>query len=361
VATRTRATSRVRRGGPRRPHPVLLASRPHDIDAEASALVDLLDDALAHGTEAITLEVNGRAVALTNLTKRYFPQGGPGAQCKGDLLRYYLAVAPVILPHLAERPVVLTRYPDGAGSKGFYVQRAPEHRPSWVATCTPSRATSTERTVLRIEDAATLAWVANLGAIELHPWYARCPAPTKPDYLVIDLDPTEGARFEKVRSAALHVKEALDAWRLPAFIKTSGATGLHLYVPIVRGPTQREVHAVARDLATAIASRHPRLFTTEYRIANRPRGTVLLDFNQNSPGHTLAGVYSARPTPSATVSTPLHWSELREGAVPRDFTLVTVPMRLSQRADPWSRAELDRARVDLLAWREEVLGVRRAS
>jgi len=361
MARRVRATSRARRGGPRRPHPVLLASRPHAIDAEASALVDLLDDALAHGTDAITLDVGGHAVGLTHLTKRYFPQGGPGAQCKGDLLRYYLAVAPVILPHLAERPVVLTRYPDGAGSKGFYVQRAPEHRPSWVATCTPTRATSKERTVLRIDNAATLAWVANLGAIELHPWYARCSAPTKPDYLVIDLDPTEGTRFEKVRAAALHVKEALDAWGLPAFIKTSGATGLHLYVPIVRGPTQREVHGVARDLATAIAARHRRLFTTEYRIANRPRGTVLLDFNQNSPGHTLAGVYSARPTPSATVSTPLRWSELREGAVPRDFTLVTVPMRLSQRGDPWSRPELDRARVDLPAWREGVIGVRRAS
>jgi len=361
MARSTRATSRARRGGPRRPHPVLLASRPHTADAETSALVDLLDDALAHGTEAITLDVNGHAVALTNLTKRYFPQGGPGAQCKGDLLRYYLAVAPVILPHLAERPVVLTRYPDGARAKGFYVQRAPEHRPPWVATCTPTRATSKERTVLRVDNAATLAWVANLGAIELHPWYARCSAPTQPDYLVIDLDPTEGARFEKVRAAALHVKEALDAWGLPAFIKTSGATGLHLYVPIVRGPTQREVHAVARDLATAIGSRHRRVFTTEYRIANRPRGTVLLDFNQNSPGHTLAGVYSARPTPSATVSTPLRWSELREGAVPRDFTLVTVPMRLSQYGDPWSRAELDRARVDLLAWREEVMGVRRAS
>jgi bifunctional non-homologous end joining protein LigD len=361
MATRTRATSRARRGGPRRPHPVLLASRPHPIDADASALVDLLDDALAHGTEALTLDVGGYAVALTNLTKRYFPQGGPGAQNKGDLLRYYLAVAPVILPHLAERPVVLTRYPDGAGSKGFYVQRAPEHRPSWVATCTPTRATSRERTVLRVENAATLAWVANLGAIELHPWYARCSAPTKPDYLVIDLDPTEGTRFEKVRAAALHVKDALDAWGLPSFIKTSGASGLHLYVPIVRGPTQREVHGVARDLATAIASRHRRVFTTEYRIANRPRGTVLLDFNQNSPGHTLAGVYSARPTPSAAVSTPLQWSELREGAVPRDFTLVTVPLRLSHRTDPWSRAEQDRARVDLLVWRQEVLGVRRAS
>jgi bifunctional non-homologous end joining protein LigD len=361
MAKRTRATSRARRGGPRRPHPVLLASRPATSDAETSALVDLLDDALAHGTEGITIDADGRAVTLTNLTKRYFPLGGPGAQCKGDLLRYYLAVAPVILPHLGERPVVLTRFPDGVGGKGFYVQRAPEQRPSWVDTCTTSIKPPKELTYLRIENVAALAWVANLGAIELHPWYARCSAPTKPDYLVVDLDPTEGTRFDKVRSAALHVKEALDAWGLPAFIKTSGATGLHVYVPIERGPTQREVHGVARDLAMAIASRYPRVFTTEYRIANRPRGTVLLDFNQNSAGHTLAGSYSARPTSSATVSTPIGWNELRDGAVPRDFTLVTVPMRLSQRGDPWARAELDRARVDLLAWREGVLGVKRAS
>jgi bifunctional non-homologous end joining protein LigD len=143
-------------------------------------------------------------------------------------------------------------------------------------------------------------------------------------------------------------------------VKTSGATGLHLFVPIVRGPTQREVHAVARDLAIAIAARDPRLFTTEYRIANRPRGTVLLDFNQNSAGHTLAGAYSARPTPSATVSTPLAWSELRAGAVPRDFTLVTVPLRLSQQEDPWSARQLDRARVDLMRWRSTMMGERRA-
>jgi bifunctional non-homologous end joining protein LigD len=120
------------------------------------------------------------------------------------------------------------------------------------------------------------------------------------------------------------------------------------------------VHAVARDLALAIAARDPRLFTTEYRIANRPRGTVLLDFNQNSAGHTLAGAYSARPTASATVSTPLDWGELRAGAVPRDFTLVTVPLRLSQREDPWSPRQLDRARVDLMRWRSTMLGERRA-
>ena len=343
----------TRRAAPRRPHPVLLASRPEGPDAEASALVDLLDDALAHGTEALSIDVDGRSVALTNLTKRYFPQGGPGAQTKGDMLRYYLAVAPVILPHMAERPVVLTRYPDGAGAKGFYVQRAPEQRPPWVTTCTTSIKPPKELTFLRIESTAALAWTANLGAIEMHPWYARCSAPTKPDFLVIDLDPQEGARFEKVRAAAMHVKDALDAWGLPAFIKTSGKSGLHLYVPIVRGPTQREVHAVARDVAIAIAARHPRLFTTEYRVANRPRGTVLLDFNQNSAGHTLAGAYSVRPTPSATVSTPITWAELLEGAVPRDFTIVTVPMRLAQRGDAWE-SMADR-RINLTAWREGVM------
>jgi bifunctional non-homologous end joining protein LigD len=335
---------------------VLLASRPEAPDAEASALVDLIDDALAHGTEGLTIDADGQAVTLTNLTKRYFPQGGPGAQTKGDLLRYYLAVAPVILPHLSERPVVLTRYPDGAAAKGFYVQRAPEHRPDWITTCTTSIKPPKEMTYLRIESTAMLAWVANLGAIELHPWYSRCSAPTKPDFLVIDLDPVEGTRFEKVRTAAQHVKEALDAWSLPAFIKTSGATGLHLFVPIERGPSQREVHEVARDIAVAIAARHPRLFTTEYRIARRPRGTVLLDFNQNSAGHTLAGAYSVRPTSAATVSTPLEWTDIADGAVPRDFTIVTVPLRLSQRDDPWRAARLDSLRVDLLDWRERLLG-----
>jgi bifunctional non-homologous end joining protein LigD len=318
-----------------------------------SALVELLDDALEHGTDAMSIDVGGRAVTLSNLTKRYFPRGAPRARTKGDMVRYYLAVAPAILPHLAERPVVLTRYPDGAGTKGFYVQRAPEQRPTWVTTCTTSIKPPKQLTFLRIESAATLAWVANLGAIELHPWYARCSAPKKPDFLVIDLDPQEGARFEKVRTAALYVKDAFDAWDLSAFIKTSGKSGLHLYVPIVRGPTQREVHAVARDLAIAIAARQSRLFTTEYRIANRPRGTVLLDFNQNAAGHTLVGAYSVRPTPTATVSAPITWDELGDGAVPRDFTIATVPARLAQRGDPW--VDLADRRVDLMQWRKGLM------
>src|SRR4029079_14048937 len=129
MTTRTGRPTGRRRA---RPHPVLLASRPEGPDAEASALVDLLDDALAHGTDAMAIDADGQSVALTNLTKRYFPQGGPGAQTKGDMLRYYVAVAPVILPHLAERPVVLTRYPDGAGTKGVYLQRAAERPPPCV-------------------------------------------------------------------------------------------------------------------------------------------------------------------------------------------------------------------------------------
>jgi bifunctional non-homologous end joining protein LigD len=342
--------------GRSRPHPVLLAGRPLGTDEETGAVVDLLDDALAHGTDALTVDVAGTAVTLTNLGKRYFSKGGPGAQTKGDLVRYYLAVAPVLLPHLADRPVVLTRYPDGAGETGFPVQRAPEQRPPWVSTCTTSSKPPKEMLNLRIDAAATLAWVANLGAIEVHPWYARCSAPTRPDVLVIDLDPVEGTRFEKVRTAALRVKEALDAWSLPSFIKTSGATGLHLHVPIERGPSQREVHAVARDIAAAIAARDTKLFTLEYRVANRPRGMVLLDVDQNAASHTLAGPWSARPTPYATVSCPIEWNELSAGAVARDFTIATVPLRLSQHDDPWSVERMRRARVDLLVWRDNMHG-----
>ena len=309
----------------------------------------------------VTLTVDGIEVALTSLQKPFFPKGGAGARTKGDLLRYYLAVAPTMLPHLAERPVVLTRYPNGAGTKGFYVQRAPERRPPWVTTCLTSVKPPKEVEYLTIDSTAMLLWVANLGAIELHPWYSRCSATTQPDYLVIDLDPVQGTGFEKVRTAALHVKDALDAWGLPGVVKTSGATGLHLFVPIERGPTQQEVHDVARDLAGALEWRHPTLFTTEYRIANRPRGRVLLDHNQNALGHHLAGAYSARPTPTGTVSMPLEWSELAGGAHPQDFTIATVPDRLAERGDPWSAARLARARVDLPAWVRGMRGVRAVS
>ena len=201
---------------------------------------------------------------------------------------------------------------------------------------------------LTIDTIAALAWIANLGAIEMHPWYSRCTAPTQPDYLVIDLDPVQGVGFAKVRTAALAVKDALDAWSFPAFIKASGASGMHLYLPITRGPSQREVHATARDICIAIGSRNPRLFTTEYRIANRPRGLVLLDFNQSAPGHTSAGPYSVRPTLHATVSAPVDWDDIAAGIVPRDLMLATVPPRLARDGDVGGLSPLSLTRQPLV-------------
>jgi bifunctional non-homologous end joining protein LigD len=322
-----------------------------------SAVVGELDAAMAARETSIVLKPDGQPVTLTNLAKPYFPAGKPGARTKGDMLRYYLRIAPVILPHLRNRPVVLTRYPDGAEGKGFYVQGAPEQRPAWTTTCTTSVSPPKTMEYLVISNTAMLLWAANLGGFEIHPWYSRCSAVMKPDFLVIDLDPVPGVSFPKVQSAALHVRDALEAWKLPCFVKTSGATGLHLFVPIKSGPTQKEVHAVARTIAEAINAQHPKVFTTEYRIADRPRGRVLLDHNQNSVGHHLAGAYSVRPKPTATVSTPLSWSELEDGAVPRDFTIATVPERLASRDDPWAMANLTRARVDLVEWQDVMRGV----
>jgi bifunctional non-homologous end joining protein LigD len=327
--------------------------------APRSSALRSLEAALAEGRDAVTLSLDGIDVALTHLNKRYFPKGGQGATSKGDLLRYYLSVAPVILPHLAERPVVLTRYPNGAGTKGFYVQRAPESRPAWVTSCLTCVKPPKEVEYLTIDNTAMLLWVANLGAIELHPWYSRCSDSTAPDFLVIDLDPVAGTSFTKVRTAALLVRDALESLGLPGFVKTSGASGLHVFVPIKRGPSQQEVHDVARDLATAIEARHSSIFTLEYRIANRPRGRVLLDHNQNALGHHLAGAYSVRPTPTATVSTPLDWAELEAGAAPPDFTIASVPNRLRELGDPWAPRTMQRATIGLHQWRDTLLAARR--
>jgi DNA polymerase LigD, polymerase domain len=326
--------------------------------SDRAVALDALERALAERRSAIVLRLDGADVHLTNLQKPFFAEAKAGARTKGDMLRYYLRIAPFVLPHLEERPVVLTRYPDGAGTKGFYVQRAPEQRPPWVTACMTSVKPPKEVEYLTIDTTAMLLWVANLGGFEIHPWYSRCSATTRPDFLVIDLDPVPGVLFTKVRTAALRVKDALDAWNLPGFVKTSGATGLHLFVPIERGPEQEAVHDVARDIAGAIEAQHPKIFTTEYRVARRPKGRVLLDHNQNSLGHHLAGAYTVRPRPTATVSMPIEWDELAEGVSPLDFTMTTVPPRLEAHGDAWAPDRIAKARIDLVAWRDRMLGPR---
>jgi bifunctional non-homologous end joining protein LigD len=186
-----------------------------------------------------------------------------------------------------------------------------------------------------VRDLASLLWIVNLGCIDLNPWYARCDDVDRPDYLHFDLDPVPGASFDRVRETSLVVREALAKLDMPTYVKTTGSKGLHVYVPIVRGPTQKQVWAFAKHLAQTLASLHPRLITAEYRIARRPRGRVLVDYNQNAWGRTLASLYSVRPKPRATVSAPVTWKEIEQGIEIDDFDLRNMPARIAKIGDLW--------------------------
>jgi bifunctional non-homologous end joining protein LigD len=288
--------------------------------------------------------VDGREVRLTNLGKPFWPELGIS---KGDLLRYYLAVAPVLLPHLRDRAMVMKRYPHGAAGGFFFMKRAPTPRPAWIETCAIEHDSGNVIDFPMIQDRAALLWVINLGCIDLNQWYARCDDVDRPDYLHFDLDPTEGATFAQVREAGLAVREALDALRMPSYAKTTGSRGLHVYVPIVRGPVQKDVWRFTKALATELAARHPALLTAEYRVARRPRSRVLVDYNQNAWGRTLASVYSVRPRPLAPVSTPVTWQEVEQGVEIEDFTIRDVGARAARRGDLWKPLVSARGRFDL--------------
>lgn len=295
----------------------------------------------AHHAE---VEANGHVVRLTNLAKPFWPELGI---TKGDLLRYYAEVAPFLLPHLVNRAMVMKRYPQGASGEFFFQKRAPVPRPEWIEICQIEHASGNVIDFPIIRDLAALLWVVNLGCIDLNPWYARCDDVNRPDYLHFDLDPVPGAGFEEVLRAADLVHRGLEALQLPSFIKTTGSRGVHIYVPIVRGPTQKEVWTFAKHFAQGLATVHPELITAEYRVAKRPKGRVLVDYNQNAWGRTLASVYSVRPQPRATVSTPISWDEIRRGIRMEDFRLDNVPARLRKLGDLWKPLLQSRGRVDL--------------
>ena len=290
------------------------------------------------------LEVGGKAVRLTNLAKPFWPEEGIS---KGDLLQYYADISPVLLPHLRDRAMVMKRYPNGARGKCFFMKRAPSPRPEWIETCSIEHRSGNVIDFPMIQDLAALLWVINLGCIDLNPWYARCDDVDRPDYLHFDLDPVPGATFTKVLEGALIVRDALEALGMPTLVKTTGSKGVHVYVPIVRGPTQKEVWTFAKALAQALAERNPKLLTAEYRIAKRPRGRVLVDYNQNAWGRTLACLYSPRPKPRAPVSTPVTWAEVERGVAIDDFRMDTVPARVEQLGDLWRPLLEKRGRFDL--------------
>ena len=298
---------------------------------------------IPRGVSNAKVQIEDHTVQLTNLDKLFWPQLGI---TKGDLLSYYAEVSPFLLPHLQNRAMVMKRYPNGAAGDFFFQKRAPEPRPDWIEICPiQHHAGLVQFPVVR--DLASLLWIVNLGCIDLNPWYARCDDTDRPDYLHFDLDPVSGADFERVRATALLVHQSLHDLKIPSYAKTTGSRGIHVYVPIERGPTQKEVWTFAKALAQQLAGNHPDLITAEYRIAKRPSGRVLVDYNQNAWGRTLASIYSVRPTPTATVSTPVTWQEIAQGITVEDFHMRNVPARLRKAGDLWKPLLQSRARANL--------------
>jgi bifunctional non-homologous end joining protein LigD len=293
--------------------------------------------------EAI-VAVGERQVKLTNLQKLFWPALGI---TKGDLIRYYVDVAPVLLPHVGDRAMVMRRYPNGATGESFFMKRAPSPRPDWIELCSIEHASGNVIDFPMIQDVPSLLWVINLGCIDLNQWYARCDDVDRPDYLHFDLDPGPGATFEHVLESARILHTTLDDLGMPSHPKTTGSKGMHVYVPIVRGPTQKRVWTIAKTISVELAARHPALMTAEYRLAKRPAARVLVDYNQNAWGRTLASVYSVRPTPRAAVSTPVTWAEVDRGVAIDDFRLDNVPARVKRRGDLWAPLLSAEGRFDL--------------
>ncbi|MEW5762883.1 MAG: non-homologous end-joining DNA ligase [Bacillota bacterium] len=274
--------------------------------------------------------VDGREIDLSNLDKVFWPREG---YTKAHLLQYYHEIAPFILRYLKDRPIVMNRFPDGITGENFYQKERPAHTPSWIQTVAVDHEDAGRRiNYILCQNEPTLLWLVNQGCIEIHAWLSRSGSLEYPDIAVLDLDPMPGATFDDVRVVALLVREVLDHVGLDGFPKTSGATGLHVFIPIAPAYTFKEVARAMGVVAQAVARVSPRA-TVERVIARRgPR--VYVDYLQNVFGKTMAFPYSVRPLPGAPVSTPITWEELQLPVLlPARFSMVSVPGRLKEKGD----------------------------
>jgi DNA ligase D len=273
------------------------------------------------------VQVAGRDVTVTNRDKVYFPKAG---LTKGDLVEYYVDVAPCVLPHARRRVMQMLRYPNGVDGEFFYQKRVPVPHPDWLETYTilfPSGRTADFPVV---NDAAALAWIANLGCIDLHTWSSRIDDVERPDYLLIDLDPRGGDPWAHVRTIALVVKDVMDELGLDSWPKTSGSTGIHILAPIVPELPFPEVRRFAKAFAQEVERRVPDIATTTWKVADRTG--VFVDFGQNARDRTIASAYSIRPTQDARASAPLRWDEVA-AVEAADFTLTTMRARIDAVGD----------------------------
>jgi bifunctional non-homologous end joining protein LigD len=275
-----------------------------------------------------------RVLKLSNLDKPFWPEEGI---TKGDLLSYYQAVAPALVPHLKDRPFTMKRYPDGWQGEFFFQKDAPKHMPEWIETREIDVSTrESPRRTKRIQaplanDELALLWMVNMGCIDMNTWYSRVDKAERPDWVLFDLDPSPDVGFKETVQVALLVKQALEALKLESFVKTSGADGIHVLVPVARRHTYADTRRFSEIIAGALARSYRGLVTTEWTKAKR-RG-VLIDSNQNGEGKTIASVYSVRPKEGAPVSTPLRWDEVTEDLDPADFTMDVVLDRMRRHGD----------------------------
>jgi len=277
---------------------------------------------------SVTLHLDGRGVKISNPEKIFFPER---SLTKLDLVQYYLKVEDGALRGVRERPIVLKRYPNGVEGEFFYQKRAPSARPPWIETVVIRFPSGRSAEEVVANDAAALAWVINLGSIDLHPHPVRRNDLEHPDELRVDLDPSPDSSWKQVQQVALLVREVLDEHRLLGFPKTSGSRGIHIFVRIRPALTFSEVRRAALALAREVERRAPSIATSKWW--KEERHGVFLDYNQNAKDRTVASAYSVRPTPDARVSAPLTWEEVPQ-VDPRDFTLETVPARFSSIGDP---------------------------
>ena len=281
----------------------------------------------------LQLEVGRRQVRVTHPERVLFPGDGV---TKGDLARYYVDISPALIPHLRDRPFTLKRYPYGIRGQAYFHKQAPKGTPSWIPTrqfrTWPREGGSRLVDFTLVNEPAALAWMAQMNCIDMNAWYSRVDKPERPDYVVFDLDPPESRNgFAQAIKVAHLVREALDGLELRSYVKTSGADGIHVLVPITRRYSYPETYELAELVSRRLEAENPGLVTTEW-LKKKRRG-VLVNHRQNGHGKTIASAYSVRPKPGAPVSTPLRWEELGEKVRPRDFGMREALKRVDKHGD----------------------------
>jgi bifunctional non-homologous end joining protein LigD len=281
--------------------------------------------------ETEEVKVDGHMIKLTHMNKLYWPED---KVTKRDMFNYYHQVAPLMVPYLKDRPMSLNRFPGDIHGESFYQKNVKDKAPGWAETMPHRNGEGVDKDYLLGNNEATLLWMASLGCIEMNPWFSRIQSPDYPDYCIIDLDPDK-QHFNQVIQAALEVKKVLDAIDVPSYPKTSGSTGMHIYIPLGAQYTYEQSQLFANIIVKLVQKQIPDFTTLERMISNR-KGKMYLDFLQNRPGATIAGVYSLRPKPGATVSMPVTWDEVSPGLTMRDFTIHNAIDRLKETGDLFS-------------------------